>query len=408
VKSKRPKKNNPAKKKFFLHIRFFGICVLLVSLSSLAIGLSKHEQVLLLCGTGLFITLLYCCIACLLLGLFYKKKAYNLSAKIIPQKAAAGMDGFFVLSEKRIFFQLPAILIRYKLQLATKDKKQINCIFGKNIFLKKDKNNEGAFEIKYRGAYFGSEDILLVQDIFGFFYFPLKIEQDKNERLLALTSSQDAPPELRNFAGGSAEHNENVTVKTDELLEHRPYIPGDDPRRINWKLYSHSNDLFVRTEEMEPPPHSRYVLLVDTEFDPAIFTPYEGALALDAMCALAFALVQDAKDKIVVEVGWTGSKKLYNGKTEDLREALSYPFADCLGKGGNFPNVAGEKSVLLITLGRSSYNYENCLSQLLAKRQQGQMLEIFFCYTKETAKIICKGNEARYNKNGVYTQTIKI
>jgi len=44
----------------------------------------------------------------------------------------------------------------------------------------------------------------------------------------------------------------------DELLDVRPYFPGDDLRRIHWKLLAHSQELFLRKPEDRPPPRGGY------------------------------------------------------------------------------------------------------------------------------------------------------
>lgn len=66
----------------------------------------------------------------------------------------------------------------------------------------------------------------------------------------------------RPVAHGDGQRREWVSrERSDELIEARPYVPGDDTRRINWKAYAHSGDLFVRIGEELPPP-SRSVILV--------------------------------------------------------------------------------------------------------------------------------------------------
>ncbi|MEX2444435.1 MAG: DUF58 domain-containing protein [Alkalispirochaeta sp.] len=52
--------------------------------------------------------------------------------------------------------------------------------------------------------------------------------------------------------------------RSDDLIEARPYHPGDDTRRINWKTYAHSETLFVRIGEEIPPPSFSADVLVDT------------------------------------------------------------------------------------------------------------------------------------------------
>ena len=36
-----------------------------------------------------------------------------------------------------------------------------------------------------------------------------------------------------------------------EFLEYRPYIPGDDPMRIDWKVYARSDRMFIKEFEDE-------------------------------------------------------------------------------------------------------------------------------------------------------------
>ncbi|NNJ27824.1 hypothetical protein LzC2_39330 [Planctomycetes bacterium LzC2] len=47
-----------------------------------------------------------------------------------------------------------------------------------------------------------------------------------------------------------------------EFKEHRSYVPGDDPRTIDWKLYGKTDRLFIREHEQET--NLRATLLVDS------------------------------------------------------------------------------------------------------------------------------------------------
>ncbi len=51
--------------------------------------------------------------------------------------------------------------------------------------------------------------------------------------------------------------------RNDDHTEIRPYHPGDDMRRINWRMYAHTGDLFVRVGEEVPPPANAIRLLID-------------------------------------------------------------------------------------------------------------------------------------------------
>lgn len=80
--------------------------------------------------------------------------------------------------------------------------------------------------------------------------------------LRCLPGTSRASGTLRPAARGDGKRQDWLSMeRSDELIEARPYVPGDDTRRINWKAYAHSGDLFVRIGEELPPP-SRSALLI--------------------------------------------------------------------------------------------------------------------------------------------------
>lgn len=94
--------------------------------------------------------------------------------------------------------------------------------------------------------------------------------------------------------GGPAEPNPESFRRSDELLDSRKYHPGDDARRINWKQYGHSGELFLRIGEREPPPKARYLVVVDPGLPGgmprAAASAYaEALIALAAGCVLELA-----------------------------------------------------------------------------------------------------------------------
>ena len=46
-----------------------------------------------------------------------------------------------------------------------------------------------------------------------------------------------------------------------EFMSYRPYIPGDNPEQIDWKLFARSDRLFIK--EFEDETNTRFNLLVD-------------------------------------------------------------------------------------------------------------------------------------------------
>ncbi len=51
--------------------------------------------------------------------------------------------------------------------------------------------------------------------------------------------------------------------RMNELYESRPYFPGDDPRKIHWKLYAHTNTLSIKLGAFEPPPVKRLTIYIE-------------------------------------------------------------------------------------------------------------------------------------------------
>jgi uncharacterized protein (DUF58 family) len=301
------------------------------------------------------------------------------------------------LSNNVTFFQLPAILIRYKLSLSTLDGKTIDYICGKTFF----SNTEETFLAARRGAYFGARDYIIIQDILGFFYQMIALEQDAGERLLVLPSVSENIPVIQRFSGGHSRRGENETKKTDDLTEQRPYFPGDDPRRINWKLLSHAGELFVRQEEREPPPHSQLVLLLDTETDAALYSKDEGPCRVDALCGAALSLVTEwYACGIGIRIGRNGAG-IEGGSPPELAALLARPVSlplaggDLLPPAQAIPDVHG---VLILALARAGQNEKSALNVFIAKRLPTQRITVIFFYEREKEKNYAESQAILFNR----------
>jgi uncharacterized protein (DUF58 family) len=300
-----------------------GIFAMLAAALCFVSGFPRKEPVLTLAAALFAVCLAYCFVSVFLLALVHGKNAAALRAHIVPEKTPVNGSAALRLSRRIYFFELPGVLIRYKLCLATKDGKTIENVFGGSFF----KKAGAEFTVSRRGAYYGAYDELAIQDIFGFFRRPLGLYRGENERLLALPAPAETYPQLLSVTGGTEGRGKTIFRKTDDFTEQRPYIPGDDPRRINWKLYAHAGELFIRQEEREPPPHSRFVLLIDTEADPSLYSASEGALAVDVLCSAALALLLERTasggDALF---GFTGGGIIrMTGGMAELSAPLAYP-----------------------------------------------------------------------------------
>ena len=114
-----------------------------------------------------------------------------------------------------------------------------------------------------RGRYFYKRQYLNIRDFAGFFAaaytqppclsVPYIVVQP------ALPPQKTVFPDLRSRAVNDLPSQE----RTHELYESRPYFPGDDPRKIHWKLYAHTNTLSIKLGAFEPPPVKRLTIYIE-------------------------------------------------------------------------------------------------------------------------------------------------
>ena len=114
-----------------------------------------------------------------------------------------------------------------------------------------------------RGRYFYKRLYLNIRDFAGFFAaaytqppclsVPYIVVQP------VLPPQKTVFPDLRSRVVNDLPSQE----RTHELYESRPYFPGDDPRKIHWKLYAHTNTLSIKLGAFEPPPVKRLTIYIE-------------------------------------------------------------------------------------------------------------------------------------------------
>ena len=377
--------------------RTVGSFVILLTVLAFTAGWLRNELALTLLGTVFLIILVYCFLGVFLSGIIYHKKGRSLSMSISPDALSAGKNAELCvktnngyLPGKNYFRRLPAILMRCQLHLETRDGRVIR------HYIDPGKENFSSLRVKERGAYYSAPRLLpgkcnsfVIADAPGFFRISLPLHQDESPDLLALPSPAEEPIELSLKSGGSEERAEAHYRKSDSFTDHRPYIPGDDPRRINWKLYSHTplEELFVREGEPEPPPHSRLLILVDTEVDGSLYTVDDGRNAVDMLCEIALATALDYQSRgLDICVGFTGDTCAGGRKEEpldaaELALALALPFAIFRPDKGNpaeLPAAPKDSAILILALPRMLP--ESALERFVKKREENQEADIIFLY----------------------------
>jgi hypothetical protein len=356
---------------------------------------------------SVFIAVLaYSFLGVLILARVHRKNARALSVRLACRNISPGSRGELLLARNSAgegrFFRFPGILIRYELRLVTRDGRMIRHVFDPDSV----EGEQRFFPVRERGAYYGDGDRFVVADCLGFFRALFPLPPDGSPRLLALPAPAVESLPVYIQSGGNAQRTEPNFRRTDDLTDHRPYIPGDDPRRINWKLYGHGGDLFIREGEPEPPPHSRLVILVDTQADPALFPPEAARQGVDLLCENALALALEYLDRgMDIQAGYTGGT-IRGGTPAELAEALAYPAALPLAVGEELPEVS-DRGVLLLALPRDSG--ENTALDRFLRKREARGVDLVFLYRGDGLDEAAETCVRRYRqKAGLHPRRLRV
>jgi hypothetical protein len=368
-----------------------GIFILLIIILAFTAGMLRQELALMLTG-AVFLTLwVYCLVMALLLALIHVRRARRAGIRVSPREVAAGAAAEAIYSEgetaafKGRIFQLPGIVVRCRLLLATKDGRCIRYDFDAAGL------SPHFFTAEKRGAYFSAYDEFAVFDILGFFRFVYRLPAESGARLLASPRAADEAPAVNARAGESMLKPEFSFQRTDNLIDHRPYVPGDDPRRINWKLYSHGGGLFFFFFEYEPPSQSYIIILIDAEYDPLLYSGEAARNGIDLLCenALAAALAC-AESGMEISIGYSGGL-IRAGNTAELASALAWPAASPLSALLELPSVPNDCGILIMALPRSSAassgldRFLNSTAHHRSGENNARIMELLFLYDNAAA-----------------------
>lgn len=124
-----------------------------------------------------------------------------------------------------------------------------------------------------RGWYRCDEASTVIRDFSDFFRFTISYpESFYPESFCSLPLPESPLQQILPEGKTGVSRGKSTFKRSDDLYEIRPYAPGDDPRKINWKLYAHTGSLMLREGELLPPPSTEYVFLFNTDYPTEIRT----------------------------------------------------------------------------------------------------------------------------------------
>ncbi len=181
------------------------------------------------------------------------------------------------------------------------------------------------FRPRWRGCYRSHAARVAVGDLAGLAAAEILLPLAEEVRVLP---AAPAPVELAvpQQEGGQEPSRQRRRVRSDELLETRKYFPGDDPRRINWKLYAHLGQVFLRIGEESPPPRSRSILILDTSFSPLLPSSLEADYLdrlIERCLAVAEMLLLAGRQVLLATCAWRAPRAFAPEKRLELLGRLA-------------------------------------------------------------------------------------
>jgi hypothetical protein len=208
-------------------------------------------------GVTLILVSLYAYAGSFLLELLHRRQNETASATVTEHPQAPGESGSVTLSLPSAASPLPGIQARWKLEFRFHDRE---------LILERPAGKGGRerwpLVAKQRGLYEASGPTVQFSDRFGF--ARTEVSYPNRLELLVPPKPRGAPGRRPKSVGSGAESRRGRSLRRNELLiESRPYHPGDDLRRLNWKALARTDELLVRIGEEIPPARKWIALICD-------------------------------------------------------------------------------------------------------------------------------------------------
>ena len=186
-----------------------------------------------------------------------------------------------------------------------------------------------------RGIYFPDRASIVIKDFSAFFKFTLLMPESMNPEPLRVLPETDETASIPLPSGRTGiSQGKSTFHRSDELYETRPYMPGDDPRKINWKVSAHTGTPILREGELLPPPSTEYLFIFNTEIVDRKFNHETIKKNFDLIASRAAYIARSlAAQNKIISVATLDSHGLSNIATispndPDAKEALLVAFAE--------------------------------------------------------------------------------
>jgi uncharacterized protein (DUF58 family) len=322
-----------------------GLLLAAVAAAALVEGIFRADLAGLFWGAGFLLVVAYFLAAGLVirarLSRAHRRRPGFLRISLPPVVQAPGEEASAHLRIEIPRLLLPGLTTRLALPLSW-NAHGMDCVQAR---LRPGRNETAiAFRPPRRGIYRSRAAVLEEADVLGLTSWRLPVPLEESLAVLPAVPARDAPRH-QPTAGGDSASRLRRRRRSEELLEVRKYTPGDDPRRLNWKVFAHLDQLFLRIGEETPPPDSHMLVVLDSSRSPAVPRRFAD-LCLDrlvqACASAACALVARRFSLSLSCQGLAGCPSFTEGSRQDLLLALAG--VDWAGPGWQ-PEVPGGRGV---------------------------------------------------------------
>ncbi|MDR0551920.1 MAG: DUF58 domain-containing protein [Spirochaetaceae bacterium] len=405
------------------------IVLLAAAITALVPGIMKGDAALLFAGAVLTGSALYGFALVFFIALICRKKNFTVQITtpvieaVYPPPSGTQTNGGvsaaqLVNTGKRNAHYAP-LFTRFRLALRTNGNKMqariVNALLPPDFF----DGKECTFYAPFRGAYYGMEDEIAIFDAAGFWEASVPVPAEEGARLLVTPAQTSVAADIPSNADGEPDGGTR-SVRPGGDFGHRAYIPGDDPRRINWKLYGRFDELFVRERGRENSRSSVLSVILDTGCDSTLFAASSAADAVDALCSLALALAQKACAE-GLEVNFVNTAPVEKASSgEDVKKWLAYPVPSPLDAGGmpeQYTALTTSNNFFYLALPRVfnknvNNHRDSALDTFIGAKKKGVLVNLIFVVpkiiNKERIKFAAEADALYYEcKEGVYAAVIE-